>query len=160
MATTRTLLLIRHAHASPGEQDHARPLSERGLIEAKAAGAWLDAQGLAPERLIHSDARRTSETAQGIAEVLRAASLEARAELYLAEPDRLLEAATQAGGDAVCLALVAHNPGIHELADRLARRGGTQVSSFVPASVAVIEFEGAWSELGHRPTTLADYWRP
>ena len=51
----RELILLRHAHAEPaaaGQADIDRPLSAQGLAEAEAAGRWLAAQGLVPDRVL------------------------------------------------------------------------------------------------------------
>jgi phosphohistidine phosphatase len=67
---TRTLILIRHAKSDwehPALDDHDRPLNARGQRSAPRIGAWLAAQGLAPDAVLCSTARRTRETWQGIA---------------------------------------------------------------------------------------------
>ena len=61
----RELILLRHAHAEPaaaGQADIDRPLSAQGLAEAEAAGRWLAAQGLVPDRVLCSPARRARES--------------------------------------------------------------------------------------------------
>ena len=65
----RTLILLRHAHAEPasdGQADVDRALSAEGLAEAEAAGRWLSAQGLVPDRVLCSPARRTRETLEAV----------------------------------------------------------------------------------------------
>ena len=58
------LLLMRHGEASYtlGATDKERPLTDRGRAESARAGAWIKAQGLAPELILCSSARRTQET--------------------------------------------------------------------------------------------------
>ena len=61
----RDLILLRHAHAESagiGQDDIDRPLSRQGLAEAEAAGKWLKAHNLLPDRILCSNARRTRET--------------------------------------------------------------------------------------------------
>ena len=65
----RELILLRHAHAEPpdaGQADLDRPLSPEGLAEAEAAGRWLAEQGLVPDCVLCSPARRTRETLEAV----------------------------------------------------------------------------------------------
>ena len=60
------LILLRHAEAqpaSPGGDDAIRRLSGRGEQEARAAGTWLKAHGIRPERVLCSPSERTVATA-------------------------------------------------------------------------------------------------
>ena len=65
----RELILLRHAHADPalpGQSDMDRPLSAEGLAEAESAGRWLRDQGLVPDCVLCSPARRTRETLEAV----------------------------------------------------------------------------------------------
>src|SRR5690349_24505062 len=64
--TLRTLILLRHANAeTPGELlDFDRSLTERGMSDADAAGAWLVDERLHPDLVICSPAKRTRQTWQ------------------------------------------------------------------------------------------------
>ena len=65
----RELILLRHAHAEPattGQSDLDRPLSPQGLAEAEAVARWLKEQGLVPDRVLCSPARRTRETLEAV----------------------------------------------------------------------------------------------
>jgi len=62
----RTLFLIRHAKSSwdnPGLRDFSRPLNERGLHEAPQMAKLLVKQGIQPDFLISSPAKRAITTA-------------------------------------------------------------------------------------------------
>jgi phosphohistidine phosphatase len=115
---TRTLILIRHAKSDwehPALDDHDRPLNARGQRSAPRIGAWLAAQGLAPDAVLCSTARRTRETWQGIATRLPGAPEPVFSHgLYHAAPADMLNAIRDS--DAVRLAVVGHNPGIGSLA--------------------------------------------
>ena len=83
----RELILLRHAHAEPGaagQADFDRPLSSQGLAEAEAAGRWLADQGLVPDRVLCSPARRTRETLEAFVSALRAIHAEA-----LSDPEKV-----------------------------------------------------------------------
>ena len=69
----RELILLRHAHAVPagaGQADLDRPLSPEGLAEAEAAGRWLEENGLVPDCVLCSPARRTRETLEAVLGVI------------------------------------------------------------------------------------------
>lgn len=119
---SRRLILIRHAKSDwddPGLDDHDRTLNARGQASAPRIGRWLAAEGLVPDAVLCSTARRTRETWDGIAHALPSPPCaEYRRDLYLAEPEALLAAIRD--HDADCLAVIAHNPGIGSLAWALA----------------------------------------
>lgn len=157
----KRLLLIRHAHAEDppsGGADSDRSLSGRGEVAARALGEWLVSKGLRPDRVLLSSARRTVQTAEAISAAFDAALvLEARDELYLASPQTLAELVCAASEELRVLAVVVHNPGVWEYAERLAKRSGRFVGSYSPATCAVFELEGRWSEFaGAAPTLIAE----
>ena len=67
----KTLLLMRHAKSSwddPDVADHDRPLNKRGKKDAPRMGQWLAEQGLTPEVIVTSTAKRARKTAELVAE--------------------------------------------------------------------------------------------
>lgn len=146
------LYLLRHAHAKPGGGgvvDAERPLSERGRREAAGVGSFLAARSRPPDQVLCSSARRAVETMQlAIAAFSERPEVFVLDDLYQASAWKLFERARGAeAGDASTLLLVAHNPGIAELAARLAARGdpaGLQSlsSRYLPATLAEIELPG------------------
>ena len=60
----RQLLLLRHAKAVIGEgmDDFDRPLAPRGEQAAQAMGRYMAANGLVPDLVLCSPARRTTQT--------------------------------------------------------------------------------------------------
>ena len=124
------LILVRHAHADPGDPDELRPLSARGREEARALGERLGATE--PDAVLASPLLRARETAAAIA---RASGVELRVDDRLAPgatADDVLEAAEEAGAIVVA---VAHQPDCSEIA--FALHAG-QVD-FPPAGFAEIE---------------------
>ena len=118
------LLLFRHAKAertSPTGEDFDRPLDARGREEALLMGRVLLEAGLKPDLALVSAARRAIQTWEAAATAFPAARVDLVRNLFLADPDTLLEAAEAASDRAETLMLVAHNPGLHELALQLAR---------------------------------------
>jgi phosphohistidine phosphatase len=121
-----TLILTRHAKSDwgdPGLSDRDRPLNARGRRDAPRMGAWIAAQGGAPQLALVSAARRTRETWAAMAAPLggEAVRVEWREALYHAEPDGILQALSGVT-DATAVMVVGHNPGIGEAAQAILRR--------------------------------------
>jgi phosphohistidine phosphatase len=117
-------LLVRHAHAEwplYSGRDFDRPLTPRGEEDAMAAAQALRVAGLAPTLILSSPARRARQTAEILARVLGVSSrcLQFVDTLYNARLATLeLELRRMARPGTTTL-LVAHNPGISELARKL-----------------------------------------
>lgn len=119
----RQLVLLRHAKATPGSdtgEDIDRPLAQRGRDDAPVVGRALAEAGAAPQIVLVSTARRTRETWDLVAPSFRMATVRFVDKLYLAPGDVILREAEEAGVANVMV--IAHNPGLHELASRLAHR--------------------------------------
>jgi phosphohistidine phosphatase len=58
------LWLLRHAEAADGSPDDDRPLTERGIAQAEAAGLALDTLGIAIDACLSSPKLRALQTAQ------------------------------------------------------------------------------------------------
>lgn len=165
----RRLILMRHATAgSTAGRDHDRPLTARGHDEAKQMGDWLRAEGLRPDRVLVSTARRCRETWQAVAIGLgesapSAAAVDFEDPLYNASLDGLLAAVRQTEG-AKTLLLIAHNPGISLLALELGRDAGADEArlreGFTPATTATFLIDGDWSGLASTTTRLERLERP
>jgi phosphohistidine phosphatase len=120
--TTRRLILLRHAKSDwPDVPDRDRPLAKRGRRDAPRIGRWLHEHGYQPDVVVVSDAARTRQTWDLVAPELggspavrfepRAYAASALSLLYLVQelPDRYRTAL-----------LIAHNPGLSDLATSLA----------------------------------------
>lgn len=139
------LILARHAKsdwADEGLDDHDRPLNDRGRRDAPAMARSVLRRGVRPEVLLSSTAVRARSTADAFAEEFEVEVTE-RPELYLAEPEALLDAARTSGAREVMV--VAHDPGMSDLVSRLADRDVRMVTS----AVAIFTWhEGDWSDVG------------
>jgi phosphohistidine phosphatase len=161
----RRLILMRHATATSGTgRDFDRPLSRRGLEEAHRVGERLREQGLFPDRVICSSARRCRETWQAVASGLgdEPSSIDLDDRLYNASTGALLDA-IQTVEQAETLFVLAHNPGISllgvELADRGAEGERQLRDGFAPATIAVFEVEGDWQGFSNASTRLLRFER-
>ncbi len=120
------LILMRHGkaerHATSGG-DFERALAESGQADAAVMGRVLAGLGLAPDLMLVSSARRTRETAERVAASFAKARVEHMRDLYHADPEDIVQAVEDEGGGAGTVMVVGHNPGMHELALRLALQG-------------------------------------
>jgi phosphohistidine phosphatase len=128
------LIVMRHAKAerrAESGRDFDRALTERGREDAALMGRVLAKAGLAPDVAVVSPAKRTEETWAEAAAAFPGARQEGDRSLYNASAQSLWEAAQKAGRTAQAVLVVAHNPGVHELAVALLREG-----SAAPALIA------------------------
>ena len=154
----KILLLLRHAKSSwkhPDLADFDRPLNKRGRKAAVRMGAFLAAEGLRPDGVLCSAARRAQDTWTLAAEALGdKVPTKTYRSLYLAAPARLLEVIRRQPADLDRLLLIGHNPGMASLIRRLAgpqsdARALARVTEKYPtAALAELHFAGeTWSAL-------------
>ena len=146
---TLRLILIRHAKSGwddPALDDHARPLNDRGRRDAPRTGHWLRDAGYVPEAILCSSALRTRQTADGLALGPEPVILDS---LYHASPDRLLASLVKAQAQSV--AMIAHNPGIGDLAARLVTTApdNARFHSYPTLATTVLDFDATdWRDIG------------
>ena len=166
----RHLLLLRHAKAEilqSGERDHERVLTARGQADAKVIGAYLAKHRAIPDRAVVSTSARTRETWEGVAsELRRTPPMDFDARLYDASPRAILEVLKETGADAGTLLVIAHNPGLHELAAMLVATGDIDTSerlgeNFPTSALAVIRFAATdWSGVHAKGGRLEHFVTP
>lgn len=165
------LYLLRHAKSAwddPDVGDHARPLSKRGVGDGPRMGRYMAQHELKPDCVLSSDSERTRETvALVLAELgTPAPQVVFDAELYLASSYGIVERLRAGAGDAKCVMIVGHNPGMHALALALAgegcRKGMQELAVKYPtAALAVFEFDtDDWREVGPGKGVLKAFVRP
>ena len=136
----RELILLRHAHAEPattGQSDLDRPLSPQGLAEAEAVARWLKEQGLVPDRVLCSPARRTRETLEAVMDAIGYVEQRLEERIYEATPGTLADLADQ-HREAERLLLVGHNPGLEQLAALMYSGVTSEYRGMPPACVVVL----------------------
>lgn len=158
----RTLLLLRHAKSSwrhADRPDHDRPLNGRGKRDAPRMGQLVRAEGLAPDCLISSPARRARKTA---ARVRRAAGCAGEIvideDLYPGSVGALVGVIRRVPDEAAIAMLVGHNPGLEDFIAELCHA----YSSMPTAAVARIELPiDRWEEIDRSVRgRLVEVWRP
>ncbi|MDZ8199908.1 histidine phosphatase family protein [Microbacterium sp. SSW1-59] len=115
------LTIVRHAKSdwsSPDLADHDRPLNARGRRDAPVMAERLASTGARPTVILSSTAVRARTTAEAFARVL-GVDVRPDPDLYGASAADLLAAASGSGLSDVMV--VAHDPGMTDLADRLSR---------------------------------------
>jgi phosphohistidine phosphatase len=164
-----TLYLFRHAKSAwddPSLADVDRPLAPRGERAAPAMAAYMKAQGLHPDLVLCSAARRTHDTWALMAGTLGQPRTTYLDEVYEAEASALAAAIRRAPAGARRLMLIGHNPGLEDLAlsliasgDRDARKALAE--KFPTAALAVIEFDiESWRDLAPATGRLTLFMTP
>ncbi len=164
----RSLLLLRHAQALAGAisaDDHDRPLAPRGHRDAAYMADHLAQRS--PPLVLCSSARRAVETLEPLRARLPATTVvQVERELYLAGCELLLERLGRIPDAAAEALVVGHNPGIAELARRLAGGGEPGAvahlgSRFSPASLAALDFDAPrWRDLSWGTGRLVELRTP
>jgi phosphohistidine phosphatase len=168
----KRLYLLRHAKAVPPDpqaDDHARELTVRGMHDASAIARYIRKNGFEPQLLLASTSARTRQTAELVLREIEAKA-DYREGLYLAEPGKILSFIEGAPQGISSLMVIGHNPGLEELATRLAReavrrkeraRRDVLEEKFPTAALAVLDFDIAkWREISQGAGELADFVRP
>lgn len=165
----KTLTLLRHAKSGwddPVARDFDRPLNPRGRRAARTVGAEMKGQGLGFDRVLASPARRVTETLEEVAAGYGAIVPHYDERLYLAPVATLLDIVRHAPDDVDRLLVVGHNPGMEELALRLARRDSDRLRGEVEikyptGTVAEIELPvERWAEVKEGTGRIVRFIRP
>lgn len=160
-----TLHLLRHAKSSWKEdvEDHERGLTRRGCDAARRVGEQLPAAIGPLDLVLVSSAVRTRQTwdlvLAGLAPPPHSLVED---ELYLANAERLLQRLRRLPEDARDVLVIGHNPGLHELALRLADPAAPAAlrlvaGKFPTASRVSFQIPGPWRTLGEAPIAPVAY---
>ena len=159
----RRLILLRHAKSDwsdSSRRDFDRPLNKRGNRNAPAMGRLLRENQLVPQLVISSDANRAQTTARLVAAELGYDEQQIRLSnaLYLAAPRTMLELLAEVDADTESVMMVAHNPGMTDLANRLS---DARIDNLPTCGVFVVDFDTPdWTAVGDRPGTFVYFWCP
>jgi phosphohistidine phosphatase len=163
----KQLFLLRHAKSSwddPALGDHDRPLAPRGRRAAELVSAHMVRSAVVPDLVLCSSARRCRETLERIASALRDETpVLVERELYAGSKDELLARLKSVPETVGSVMVVAHNPGIEQLALGLAGRGAELVRverKYPTGALATLVFDGAWRELKPHSGELVAFVRP
>ena len=147
----KEIILVRHGKAADHnnyKRDIDRVLTERGVGDGYKIGEKLIKEGITPDLILTSPAARANHTALIIARVMKFEEdkLKFVNRLYHCSADTFLDEIYALPEDISSVMMVAHNPGVTDLAYELTRGGTT----FLPTTgVAVIRFNGVtWKDIG------------
>ena len=159
----RTLYLLRHAKSSWDEQliaDHDRPLAPRGRKDARAMCDHLRTLETPPELILCSSSVRTRQTLDLVAPAMPDAEVETEDGIYAASASALLARLNELADGVESVMVIAHNPGLEQLAGRLADDGAAGIQAagkFPTCALATLTFEGEWAALSDGGAELADF---
>jgi phosphohistidine phosphatase len=146
----KTLFLVRHAKSSWGDPalpDHDRPLNERGLHDVAAMGKRLAQRDVKPDVVLTSTAIRALATAEQIAKTLdiKHKHIVVDERLYAAPASELLGVIHELDDKLKRVMLVAHNPGLTELAHHFS----SEITHMPTCAIAEFRFAAtSWVDVG------------
>ena len=148
----KSLMLLRHAEAlsaTPALTDIDRVLSLHGKRQARRLGKWLGAHGWAPQRILCSSAVRARQTADAVTAAAEwNTPMLVLERLYNASADELLGVLHEQATDIDGVLLIAHAPGIGELASALTTRQADLSLNCEPATlIEVVVAVDRWSDV-------------
>lgn len=166
----KQIFLLRHAKSSwkdPGLADHDRPLAGRGRRASKLMARYLRQQGVTPALVICSSALRARQTLDRVAgsgSPVAAGKVQVERGLYLASGEHLLGRLREVRERTASVMLVGHNPGMEDLARRLAGGDGVELdrlgAKFPTGALVVLELHGRWRELTEGQCRLVAFVTP
>ena len=162
-------LIMRHAKSAwddPLVADHDRPLNGRGRKAAPAMGRWVADQGLIPDAVLLSSAKRVAETwALASGEWENPPMAMGDRGLYMAWPGRVIDVLKEVDPDAKTVMLINHEPTVSALAEVLAKppipkECARAFAHYPTAGVCVLEYDGEWAEVGAQSMRFARFQVP
>lgn len=167
---TKTLYLIRHAQAAAtpaGGQDFDKPLSPVGRNECLRLADYVKNNNITPDQLLCSAAKRTTETCHYLFPQHETMHIDYLKELYYTTPSQLLKHIHRTDESIKTLAIISHNPTLHQLSIDLAGAGNrdiyhTLIQHFPPGSFVTLTFENSnsWHDIAQNTATLLDFTTP
>ena len=160
----RQLLIMRHGKANWEMEidDLQRPMTERGIEEAKNIGHWLNDQPLHPDIIISSTASRALATSKQVAEAMSISNVTQDARIYNASIEQLLVVLSDIPAEYKRPMIVGHNPGFENLLLHLAEVGENfykDGSLFTTGTVAILDMPDDWRRLDRQCGELVDIVR-
>ena len=154
----KTLLVMRHAKSDWGAAsggDHERVLARRGIKAARKVGRFLTDSGVPPDLVLSSTAVRALSTAELAGEAGEwGCRIVTSRDLYVSEPERVLEVIRKTGNGVQRLLIAGHEPTWSTLVGWLIGGGRVRMPT---AAVACLDLpHGDWVDLG--PATCELRW--
>ena len=146
----KTLYLARHAKSSwsqAGQQDHERPLTEKGVERTKKIIEFLKRHKPLPEYIVSSHAVRAYETAKMVAQELdypeKKISIEKK--LYLNGPDSIMNVVFSLPDEKKSAIIIGHNPCMTKFVNNFL---SNEIESLPTSGLVCVEFEAdRWGDI-------------
>ena len=159
----KRLFLVRHAKSSwddPSLDDIDRPLNNRGKKNAPEMGLRLRKQGIIPDLLISSPAKRAHSTARKISEAIgypeKSILIDDR--LYHGSSNSMLAILHELKKKINSAMLFGHNPGFTDFANTLC---GINIYNIPTAGIVAIDFSvETWAEVDYSKGELVFFDYP
>lgn len=136
----KNLFVMRHAQAQNfGPSDHQRPLTDRGVKQARSTNTWLNDEIGRISCALVSDSTRTIETSR---ELTVLEHVQITNELYGADMYDIIECISEVSETCLSLLILAHNPGV----SHFVHHAGV-ASHLDTADCVRFSFPGMWSEI-------------
>jgi phosphohistidine phosphatase len=148
----KKLFLLRHAHSTNSIPDFKRELNDIGINKCQELAVILAPYSNNIDYILSSSSIRTSQT---ICNSLPNREVHYSDDCYNASSEELLMKLQGLDPKYNFIILVAHNPGISELASLFSE----DIVSFSPGNLALFDCSiDSWHELGLRNTKLLEFW--
>lgn len=158
----KTVLILRHAKSSwnhPELSDYERPLNSRGKRDAPRMGKHLRQEGLIPDRILTSSAKRARKTANKVAKSCGYTGKVKKLEAFYDTVPGVFFKTLQALSDKYQrVMVVGHNPTMEQLVNHLTG----EIEQMPTAALAHIELPiQQWDALDlYTKGTLVNLWTP
>ena len=165
----KALYLLRHAKSSWADDslaDHDRPLAPRGKKATRALARHLDDAGIRPALVLCSTAVRARQTCEGVVASLGDdVEVWEEKDLYGAGAGELLRRLRRLPPAVPSVMVIAHNPGLEDLATALIDGGDEGPiarlhEKFPTGALATLLIPGEWKALAKGQATLTAYVVP
>lgn len=165
----KRLYLLRHAQAlsSSDSGDKGRALSPQGMEDATALGLMMARRHYRPGLVLCSPATRTRQTLEGVLEAMDGLAVQCPEHLYNAGYSAFMEGLEDVPDTITSLLIIAHNPGIHDFAARLASEDSASshlarlMQGFKPGALAAFDCPiESWMDLADETNLLIDFQDP
>jgi phosphohistidine phosphatase len=165
---TRELLILRHAKSdwdTGAATDFDRPLSTRGQQDAPRVGRFLAGQGLVPDYIVSSPARRAKQTVIAVCAEMDIGTEQINwdSRIYHASSGALLDVLNECPEGAQRVLIAGHNPGMEILLQNLCNHEITLPDDYklMPTgTVARMEILSQWKTLEGHLARLLSLTRP
>lgn len=161
----KSLYLLRHAKSdwdAVYDTDHDRPLSKRGRQNAEELKEFLEKRKLSFPLCLVSTSRRTRQTLEILEESkkLKFYKILKDPQIYEANYTALINHLQEISEDYAEILLIAHNPGLEELANGLLQTRSLFQKFPTSAFLSLHLDIHSWRELKNCEARLGFYWIP